>query len=589
MRSVLLAPMLVGALGLGLAGILVARQRVQQQADSSLAADLDHSLATYQNFAAQRENQLSREATLLASLPSLKALLTTRDQRTIQDAGTEFWRTSGADVFELTAPDGSLLAEYGLPEGGEGLQQAVKQATPGYALAGRQLFVVVAQPVYFGPPQSGIVLGYVVTGYSVGRALAGEVAQAANADVAFLAEGQLVTSTLDDADATEFARSTVSMQNIPVATKVKLGGANYLVRSAELSPMEGVAGGAQIVVLKSFAQADAFVRAFSRQMAAMMFGAVLLGWLLALWLAARVTRPLEELAESTKALGRGDFEFALPTRGTREVQSLSGDFADMRDRLRDGRQQLLDAERLATIGRMASSVSHDLRHYLAAVYANAEFLFESVESPAERLQLLTEIRQAVDGMTDLLDSLLIFARTGAQLRLASERIEAVAESAVSMAKNHPDAIGVQIALQVGNGAGARFWIDTRKVERALYNLVLNACQATRYAENVRNVLVHVSSAGGIASLRVEDNGSGISDALRPHLFEPFVSEGKESGTGLGLTVAQHIAIEHGGDVTLESEAGAAGKTVFLLTIHSQPAPAVQNALPEEAVSLRAER
>jgi hypothetical protein len=49
--------MLVGALGLGLAGILVARQRVQQQADSSLAADLDHSLATYQNFAAQRENQ----------------------------------------------------------------------------------------------------------------------------------------------------------------------------------------------------------------------------------------------------------------------------------------------------------------------------------------------------------------------------------------------------------------------------------------------------------------------------------------------------------------------------------------------------
>jgi nitrogen-specific signal transduction histidine kinase len=87
---------------------------------------------------------------------------------------------------------------------------------------------------------------------------------------------------------------------------------------------------------------------------------------------------------------------------------------------------------------------------------------------------------------------------------------------------------------------------------------------------------------------VEDSGAGISDALRPHLFEPFVSEGKESGTGLGLTVAQRIAIEHGGDVALESKAGVAGKTVFLLTIHSQPAPVTQRVAPEEAVSMRAE-
>src|SRR6184192_2777533 len=86
-------------------------------------------------------------------------------------------------------------------------------------------------------------------------------------------------------------------------------------------------------------------------------------------------------------------------------------FKRMRDSLLKTQQKLLDAERLATIGRMASSISHDLRHSLAAIVANAEFLCESRLSSDQREELYGEVRIAVNQMTDLIDSLLEFSRT----------------------------------------------------------------------------------------------------------------------------------------------------------------------------------
>jgi signal transduction histidine kinase len=280
-----------------------------------------------------------------------------------------------------------------------------------------------------------------------------------------------------------------------------------------------------------------------------------------------VTRPLELLVGSVRAFGRGDSGYSLPENGTLEVRELSAAFARMRKQIQETNRALLEAERLATIGRMASSVSHDLRHYLAAVYANAEFLASSRLSESERDELFTEIRLAVQGTTDLIDSLLIFSRTGTAVQRAPELMSLVLERAITLVRAHPDAERVTLRAQYGNPSETVAVVDARQIERALYNLLLNACQSVRRERDgskERTVTAEITSTSRELAVTITDNGPGVPEAVRSNLFEPFVSEGKQSGTGLGLTLAHCIAQEHGGSVRLVMS--RPGETVFMLSV-----------------------
>ena len=124
--------------------------------------------------------------------------------------------------------------------------------------------------------------------------------------------------------------------------------------------------------------------------------------------------------------------------------------------------------------------------------------------------------------------------------------------------------------QEGNSSG---WFDPRKLERALYNLLLNSCEAV-VPESGR-IHVGLNEVRGGVEIRVSDNGRGIPEMIRGQLFEPFISHGKENGTGLGLTVVQKIVQDHGGDVMVEKT--SAEGTVFrlLLPLTSSPRPGIQ--------------
>src|SRR6201992_4307187 len=112
MRTTLLIPLLVLSFGCTLLSLLVIRTIVQQQTQTNLASDLQHSVKTYRNFQRQRRQLLARESALLADLPSLKSLMTTYDSRTIADGGAEFWQVSGADFFALLDQNGKFITAY---------------------------------------------------------------------------------------------------------------------------------------------------------------------------------------------------------------------------------------------------------------------------------------------------------------------------------------------------------------------------------------------------------------------------------------------------------------------------------------------
>jgi signal transduction histidine kinase len=573
MRTTLLFPLItLAALGM-LISLLLVRTIVEQQIRGSLATDLQHSVSTYQNLQRQRQEWLFRESALLADLPSLKALMTTHDQRTIEDGGAEFWKISGGDIFALLDTDGSLISSYNRGAAldqtavADAMRRSLMPVEGAHLLTvNGRLFEISAQPVVFGPAEGGTPLGYVVMGYALDERISREVSEAADADVAFVVDGAILASTLKPSLQSELsAGSPILLHAGSQNVRIKLGGKQYLATSTCLLTDDGSESKAHpslLVVVKSFDQATQLVSSINRWVAAIGISALIVGALVILSISRTMSRPLEALAGGARALGQGNFDYQLSDDGSEEVRELSQAFDRMRIELRRTQKDLLDSERLATIGRMASSISHDLRHYLSAMYANAEFMSDANLAPSEREELFNEIRSAVKGMTDLLDSLLLFTQTGRALHPEFESVAFMIQRAASLVRSHPDARDVSITL---NGLSSlEIWMDSRKLGRAIYNLLLNGAQASKRGTEPPSVTLTLSEDAEFIRISVGDTGTGVPESIRQTMFLPFVSAGKVNGLGLGLTLAQQIAQEHGGHVTLERS--DRGQTLFTLVL-----------------------
>jgi signal transduction histidine kinase len=224
--------------------------------------------------------------------------------------------------------------------------------------------------------------------------------------------------------------------------------------------------------------------------------------------------------------------------------------------------QLIEAERMSAIGRMTCAISHDMRHSLTAIFANAEFLERHDICATVRADLLLEIQEAVLAMTERIDSLLQFGGSGRKSPLIHAHVALVVEKAVAAVKFHPD--GKNVSITIGKLPPAEADIDARSLESAIYNLLLNACQAAIRSIHVPEVKVHLTEVDERIYVTISDNGPGIPASVRRTLFDPFVTAGKPNGTGLGLTLARRIAEEHGGSVSLEESNPE--RTVFTLSL-----------------------
>lgn len=546
--------------------LVLLRHRLRTQVIDDLSGDLNHSVITFENLQAERLAALDRENALLSELPTLKALMTSGDDLTIQDGAVEFWQLSGNDLFALADPTGRIIAVYaksGSPDASlrEALSSLLSSPEKHYLIDGRSLYACSLRPLYFGNEQNGTLLGYVVSGISIERTVR-QISQPTGVEATFLSGGRVVASTLASTVQHDLLDPTLlsATPNAPAA--VKLADARYLAATENLST--SATSPLQLVLLKSFEPAELWISRMDRMVLSTGLIALLSGTALMIALARLLTRPLEELSRGVRAFGMGDGRYHLPNHGTQEVRELSDAFAGMRDEIQQKNQALLESERLATIGRMASSVSHDLRHYLAAVYANSEFLASGRLSEEERGEIFGDIRAAVHGTTDMIESLLIFSRSGESVRRSYELISTLLDGAIALVRSHPDADGVIFTTHYSEASATMANVDGKQMERAFYNLLLNACQAAKLSGTSPAVTVFLDAQEKHLLVRVIDNGPGVPDGIRQSLFEPFVSEGKQKGTGLGLTLAHTIASEHGGELILASS--RPGETVFQILI-----------------------
>jgi signal transduction histidine kinase len=280
-----------------------------------------------------------------------------------------------------------------------------------------------------------------------------------------------------------------------------------------------------------------------------------------------VTRPMDRLVEATEAVADGALARRAPAAGTREFDRLAGSVNRMTERLLDAQGLLVRAEKLASVGRLAAGVAHEVGNPLSAIGNYVEVLRRRGGDP----EVIAAIAREADRIDVIVRSLLDYARPR-EARHDALDIARLVDGAVALLDAQGVLRPVTVSREVAQGLPCAYG-DRAALEQVFVNLLLNAVDA---AGSGGRIAVRVLSAAGrhltdrpdgtaAVEVVVEDSGAGVAPELRERVFDPFFTTKEPGrGTGLGLAIVQRTVHDYGGRVDVgTSELGGASFTVTL--------------------------
>jgi signal transduction histidine kinase len=416
---------------------------------------------------------------------------------------------------------------------------------------------VFIRPMTAGAGSDVKQFGALAIGYQVDSTVAEQLALVSGGKIVLVSGSKVIASTLSTREESELQNHlgeyTVLLDS--GTQEVNLAAESYQVAAVSLhaDPRTPV----QCYVLIPLRRPMDFIGKLDRTILALGISALVCATLLLSFVAGTITRPMDNLLAGVRALARGDYGFSITPRGSSEVVELGTAFSKMRGELLASQRRQIETEQIAALGRAASSISHDLRHSLAAVVANAEFLYEAEKLKLDRDEIFNEIKIASEQMTELLDSLRELAREHRMLSLVTASLESVVRHAADAVLARPEFRNRLISIQASSDTTGLF--DSKKIERLFFNLLLNACEATSDRGKIN---IEIKSLDSAFEVRIADDGVGIPASIRGTLFDPFISSGKSNGTGLGLAIVNKVVHDHYGSISVE-QTGESG-TVFLV-------------------------
>jgi signal transduction histidine kinase len=297
-----------------------------------------------------------------------------------------------------------------------------------------------------------------------------------------------------------------------------------------------------------------------------------------------IVRPLDALAHSAERVAGGARHLAVPKTAVRELSDLGHSLHTMTARLlaeedklrakvdevehatqklRETQEQLVRSERLASVGRLAAGLAHEIGNPIAALIGLEDLLLAGGLEPELERDFLQRMRRETERINRILRDLLAFARpssAGVDSRQPGD-VEAAVHDTAALVMPHPALREVELALDV-HGELPRVTLTREQLEQVLLNLVLNAADAAGPGGHIR---IEASRSTGGVELSVSDDGPGVAEIVRDRLFEPFVTT-KETGkgTGLGLAVCRGLVEAAGGTIELDSAHARGARFVIAL-------------------------
>jgi signal transduction histidine kinase len=299
---------------------------------------------------------------------------------------------------------------------------------------------------------------------------------------------------------------------------------------------------------------------------------IVIGFALSYGVAARVTRPIEQLANGARAVAGGDWDVRLDVRASGEVGELAGAFDAMTGQLADQRERLVQAERVAAWRELARRLAHELKNPLFPLRLTADNLRRAKTGDAREFdevfeESMTTFSIGLNNLTSVIARFSDFARTPAPefeqvspndivrrtLKLMQARLDLPRRSSKSEGGcASGEAVAGPIAVTVDlDPALVSIRVDPEQFGRALQNLLLNAIDAMPEGGALT---IRTRRSGDTMQLDVTDTGQGLTEEERKRLFTPYYTT-KQHGTGLGLAIVQSVVADHSGKIWVESALG----------------------------------
>jgi signal transduction histidine kinase len=556
-----------------ISGQIVLRH-IRQAVSDSLEEEVRNSFQAYRSLLKSRADLLSDVSFIMAALPEVRLAFSTRDQATIQDTAKEMWSKISPSnaMFLVTDPRGKVIAslsgsapamafEKQLDVVAAAYPQFPKQASGFYSRNG-ELYHLSITPVYVDSTgELPALLNVLVAGIRVDAVVAQELKQETASEFLFLTPKEVITSTLNP-------RATGA-----VVDAVRRSGGGHRVSDGVVDyarfaePLTGIDGSpvGEISILRSFEGPQARIASLTTNIVLLWLGAIAAGLILTYFLARHIVEPVKQLDRAAAEVARQNYEIEVHATSEDEMGRLARTFNTMCASIRQAREDLIRQERISTIGRLSSSIVHDLRNPLAAIYGGAEMLVDTDLPPAHVKRLAGNIYRASRRIQELLQDLLNVSR-GAQRAPEVCRLREVASAACDAVSVTAASQRVAIVLEIP--PEIELPLERSRVERAFLNLIANALDAMPEGGEVR---ISARVDGNAALVEVKDTGPGIAPEIRSKLFQPFVTAGKKNGLGLGLALSRQTVLEHGGDMWVDSAPGRGARFVFRLPLASTAA------------------
>lgn len=277
-----------------------------------------------------------------------------------------------------------------------------------------------------------------------------------------------------------------------------------------------------------------------------------------------LVRPLTELQRVAARIPEQSAHRFIAPSGTTEVRDLTATLNDVGERivsqqldlrkqlakLQQAQEQLIRSERLASVGRVAAAIAHEVGNPLAAIGAMMELASDPSTSPAERTQFIRRTINETDRIHRVIQGLLDYARADEEVRLEPTSLAPCIREALALAEPLPIMRGVDATVE---NVDHTVLTDHDSLKQVLFNVIVNAAQALAAGDiSDPRIRVHAVTVGAKVELHVEDNGPGFPFELSDDPFEPFVTtKPAGQGTGLGLAVSRTIMTRLHGAITAE--------------------------------------
>jgi signal transduction histidine kinase/ActR/RegA family two-component response regulator len=579
--------------GLTFATLLIVGHTTKKQVERGMEQDTRNSILTFQNLRAERQLEENRQAELLATLPTVKSLLSLEpDSPEIQGAAESLWLAGGYELVALSDWEGKIIALHTSTPGfsRDDAQEMLSRSqgmneTGGWWYGGGRLYQVAARPVQLGPTAANMHLGTVIVGREIDSTVAGAVGQIAFCKVALRYGDELVVSSLSVIDERAVADQ---LRNFPGTSKIQIGKAPYLASTVDLTP--GLSPTVTLTVLKSYDDAAAFITRLNQTLIALGLFAVCAGAGLVSLFSYTFTKPLATLVNGVRALEQGDFNYPVDIESGDEVAEVTAAFDRMRKTLQQNEEQskrladqLRQAQKMEAVGRLAGGVAHDFNNLLTVIKGHSDLLEEKIGPSAPMFHSITQVKKAADRATSLTRQLLAFSR----MQVLQPKILDLNSLITETSKMLPVLIGEDIDFKFHAGRSLGLVkADPSQIEQVLMNLAVNARDAMenkggKLTIRTRNVVLddeyskaHPPTAPGhYVLLEVEDSGKGMDAQTKTRIFEPFFTT-KElgKGTGLGLSTVYGVVKQSGGYIWVESEEGKGTKFQIFLPQSGESVP-----------------